>query len=255
MNGTRYLTLVLLWVSASVFGQATIGVPGDAPTIQAAIAAAQGGDTILVAPGNYNESGLSFLGKSIIVRADQGPSLTVINIGPSAVFQFVSGEGPESVLDGFSMINGSATAIVINGASPTILNCNVSGLSATAVTIDGSATTTPTFEDCSFTAISGTVATLNGGSPIFDRCTFTSNSSFNTITSLTPDPVTIRDSEFVNNLANATIDVLSNPIVPIQELNLIRCRFEGNTINLGNSVIRFFSGRTLEHRRLRFRQQ
>ncbi len=44
--------------------QATIHVPADQPTIQSGIDAAQNGDTVLVAPGNYAES-LDFKGKGV----------------------------------------------------------------------------------------------------------------------------------------------------------------------------------------------
>jgi hypothetical protein len=52
--------------SLAATAQTTIRVPADQPTIQSGINAAQNGDTVLVAPGTYNEN-LDFKGKSITV--------------------------------------------------------------------------------------------------------------------------------------------------------------------------------------------
>ena len=49
-------TLALILCSTTAFG-ATIHVPGDHPTIQAAIDASADGDTVLVADGTYNGNG------------------------------------------------------------------------------------------------------------------------------------------------------------------------------------------------------
>ena len=103
-------------------------VPADYPTIQGAINAAVNGDTIQVAPGTYVEN-LNFLGKAIRVTSDQGAELTVIDGNQAAsVVSFVSGEGPQSVLSGFTLQHGKAAGspglrgggIRIENSSPTI---------------------------------------------------------------------------------------------------------------------------------------
>jgi hypothetical protein len=104
-----------------------INVPADQPAIQAAIAAAAGGDTVLVAPGTYVEN-LNFLGKAITVTSSQGPLVTVIDGNQSgSVVTFNSGEGPSSSLNGFTIRNGKAGGPALRGggirienASPTI---------------------------------------------------------------------------------------------------------------------------------------
>jgi hypothetical protein len=84
----------------------TLNVPADYLTIQAAIDAAESGDTVLVAPGMYAEN-LDFLGKAITVKSSDGPEATVIDGGQNAsVVTFVGGEGLDSVLDGFTLTNG-----------------------------------------------------------------------------------------------------------------------------------------------------
>src|SRR5262245_2486473 len=85
---------------------ATFRVPSDRPTIQSAINDAIGGDTVLVAPGTYSEH-IDFRGKAITVTSESGPQDTIIDAGnaDSVVF-FISGEGRDSVLNGFTLQNG-----------------------------------------------------------------------------------------------------------------------------------------------------
>lgn len=59
-------TLVLVLCKSAP--AAIINVPGDQPSIQAAINAAVNGDEIIVAPGRYLEN-INFLGKAITVRS------------------------------------------------------------------------------------------------------------------------------------------------------------------------------------------
>jgi len=54
---------------------ATISVPTDQPTIQAAIDYELSGDVIEVAPGTYSES-IDFLGKAITLRSVNGPGMS-----------------------------------------------------------------------------------------------------------------------------------------------------------------------------------
>ncbi len=119
--------------------QSTINVPQDQPTIQAAIAVAVNGDTVLVAPGVYNEQ-IDFLGKAITVRSSGGADVTTIDsLGATAwldfpdgaVVRMINGEGPASVLEGFTVTgaNGPASpgdcGIWCDGLSPTIKDCIV----------------------------------------------------------------------------------------------------------------------------------
>jgi hypothetical protein len=61
----------LAMLAASVALGATIHVPADQPTIQAAINVAANGDTALVAPGTYVEN-INFMGRAITVTSSGG---------------------------------------------------------------------------------------------------------------------------------------------------------------------------------------
>ncbi len=97
--------LVLLFTNTTQasFSRGTIiHVPGDFPTIQAAIDASLTGDTILVASGTYTEN-IDYLSKDITVTSELGPLPTIINGGHSGS---VVNIGPLGRLIGFTLTNG-----------------------------------------------------------------------------------------------------------------------------------------------------
>jgi len=106
-------------------------VPEDYTTIQEAINVAVDGDTVMAYPGTYYEN-IDFKGKAITVTSKEGPEVTVIDGGQKrSVVTFRSGEGQDSVLDGFSLTNGIGAlgwfermggGIFCFNASPTIKN-------------------------------------------------------------------------------------------------------------------------------------
>lgn len=84
-------------------------VPDNYPTIQGAIGAASDGCVIIVRDGTYTEN-IDFMGKAITIRSRNGPDKTIIDGGGNgSVVVFRSGEGLGSILEGFSLINGSGT--------------------------------------------------------------------------------------------------------------------------------------------------
>jgi hypothetical protein len=109
-----------------------IHVPADQPTIQAAINAANNGDTVLVSDGTYKEN-INFIGKAITVTSVNGPKVTTIDGGAvNSVVTFNMNEPSTSVLNGFTITNGfpnfqtpnfgDGGGIFIGGSSPTITN-------------------------------------------------------------------------------------------------------------------------------------
>jgi len=84
-------------------------VPGDCPTIQAGIDSCSTGDTVMVSPGTYVEN-IDFLGKAIVVVSLYGPDSTVIDGNQEgSVVTFANGESVHSVIEGFTITNGSGT--------------------------------------------------------------------------------------------------------------------------------------------------
>jgi len=116
-------TATMLLLCSSIAAQANvIKVPADHATIQSAINAAVNGDTIEVAPGTYVEN-LNFIGKAIRVTSAQGAQVTIIDGNQNgSVVTFVSGEGNQSVLNGFTIRNGDATASGLRGGAVRIEN-------------------------------------------------------------------------------------------------------------------------------------
>jgi parallel beta-helix repeat protein len=113
--------------------------PADFNNIQAAIDDSNNDDTIIVADGVYKGLGnrdIDFKGKAIVVHSENGPQNCIIDCGKksnhyqpygNAGFIFNSEENPDSVLNGFTIINGSNGAIFCGRyggtSSPTIINC------------------------------------------------------------------------------------------------------------------------------------
>jgi hypothetical protein len=109
---------------------AVIHVPGDVPSIQEGIDAAEDGDTVALADGIFRGPGnkkVNFRGKAITVRSANGPLKCIVDCEHDGNgFVFESNEGSNSVLDGLTIMNGQALyggGIRIKESSPTVTNC------------------------------------------------------------------------------------------------------------------------------------
>ena len=156
--------LIVLAVSLAVAFVTTaradiLHVPGDFPTIQAAIDAAMDGDEVEVHPGTYNET-INLLGKAITVRSSDGAGVTTIDgtgLGDSVV-KCLSGEEPDTILDGFTITGGSALlggGMLNVNSSPTVTNC--------------------TFSENSAIVGGGGMLNMEGSSPTIINCVITRN--------------------------------------------------------------------------------
>jgi hypothetical protein len=171
-------------VSASVVG-AMIQVPGDQGTIQLGIdAAVSGVDEVVVGPGTYNER-IDLDGKAITLRSSGGAGVTTIDGGAGgSVVTCSSGETGATVLEGFTITNGSASfggGMRNNGSSPTVRNCRFIGNVATIVGggMDNNGGH-PTVTNCAFignTADNGGGMDNNGGHPTVTNCAFIGNTA------------------------------------------------------------------------------
>ncbi len=130
------LVMSLVVLAAAQTHANVIHVPAGQPTIQQGLDAAAEGDTVLVAPGTYTGSlntGLDFGGVNICLISESGPDVTIIDCEhslPRAIW-LRSGEDPSSLIEGFTICNGSGTAYGAGmrclGSSPTIRDCVFTG--------------------------------------------------------------------------------------------------------------------------------
>ncbi len=142
-------------------GGRVLYVPGSYATIQSAIYAATDGDVVEVAPGAYAEN-FDTIGKAIIVRSAGGAATTILTGIPGddlPIATVNSGEGPDTVIEGFTFNNPEGTTFFaagmdIAGADPTVRNCD--------------------FFDCR-TNDRGGALQIFSGSPRFEGCDFVHN--------------------------------------------------------------------------------
>jgi hypothetical protein len=167
-------------------------------SIQTAIDNSADGDEVVVAEGTYFEA-ISFLGRAITVRStDPGDPAVVANTvidgtGHFHVVQCVSGEGADTVLNGFVITGGNADGATPNNrgggmynfaSSPTVMNCVFTDNSA-ALFGGGmhNQAGSPTVTSCSFSGntagIGGGMANTEGGSPAVSDCSFSGNTADN----------------------------------------------------------------------------
>ena len=181
----RLSFVLAIGLATSTARAAVINVPGDQPTIQAAINAAVNGDEILIAPGTYNQ-GLSLSNKAITLRGSGGAAVTILE-GPSPNSKIISVSNAEAdtVLDGLTFTNageGFGSGVVgIGNSGPTIQNCIFSNNNGTA--IGGNAVAGMVISNCQFinnidiAQTGGAIDFFGGVGPTITNCTFTNNSA------------------------------------------------------------------------------
>jgi hypothetical protein len=126
-------------------GTLVFAVPQHFATVASAVAAATPNSIVRVGPGTYTGR-IDFAGKAITVESTAGAAATVLDGGgqPGSIVSFLSGEGPGSVLRGFTIRNGVGGTVLpqapwqytvgggihINLSSPTVEDCVVENCSA-----------------------------------------------------------------------------------------------------------------------------
>lgn len=108
---TALFILSCAMIGTRVADAATLKVPGQFATIQAAVDAAAAGDTILVADGTYAGTGnhdIDFHGKGLTVKSSGGPANCIIDCRKQGrAFYLHSDEKPACRIEGFTMTNAS----------------------------------------------------------------------------------------------------------------------------------------------------
>ena len=170
-----------------------IRVPEVVETIQAAIDQAEAGDVVSVKPGIWNQA-IDLKGKAITLQSRAGAEKAVLD-GTSlkdSVLRCVTGEGPKTVIEGFTIVNGTGHetlygtkaavggGLIILGASPTIRDCvflnNDVNYNGGAVYMARGALAR--FEGCTFksnAAEKGGAVYSVQSSPVFKNCHFDNN--------------------------------------------------------------------------------
>lgn len=129
------LALGLLAAGLTRAHAATLTVPAQYPTIQAAVTAAASGDTVSVADGTYYENSLSTHGKALTIRSANGPAHCIIDGQQQGrVFVIQDGETSSTVLQGFTIRGGSGEyggGVSIYSCSPSVVDCVLTGNATT----------------------------------------------------------------------------------------------------------------------------
>ena len=123
------LSLAFVGTSATIAD--TINVPGDQPTIAAAISSSVNGDVINIAAGTYETTGtIELLGKSITLRGETGvdeqPLAIIDGQGLHGLFVVEAMSG-NAAFENLVLANGHALKgggmLVMGGNSPSLTNC------------------------------------------------------------------------------------------------------------------------------------
>ena len=228
-----------LGLQTSLWGD-VIHVPGDQPSIQAAIDVAADGDRIIVAPGTYFEN-VNLLGKAVALRSSDGPEVTTIDAnGSGTVVTCDRGEGRNTIIDGFTITGGNTIhdypdnrggGMRNKESSPTVTHCIFTGnLAALGGGMFNGDDSSPTVTHCTFAenvADSGGGMSNIGANPIVTSCLFTDNAAdlgggmFNGEGS----SPTVANCAFTNNSARIDGGMLNRDSVP----TVTDCTFTDNT--------------------------
>ena len=178
------VSLVLVLAFSGIASATVITVPGDQPTIQQGLDAAQEGDTVLVAPGTYYEVIFWPATNGIKLLSAAGAESTTIDAtNDSSVIHFpgLGGIDTTTVLRGFRITNGGNVSygggIYMTQSSPIIEQCVVDSNNAGGGICCNNASN-PIIRFCTISQNSGGgIAFNNSSAGLVDSCTISGNSA------------------------------------------------------------------------------
>jgi hypothetical protein len=170
-----------------------LGVPGDYASIPTALWSAEPGSTVCVAAGTYHQQ-VDFGGRAVRLIGVDGSAVTVIDgAGFGPVVSMTHGEGPETILEGFTITGSSDghdhTCFNLDGASPTLRDLVVMECTgeydagAMNLTNSSPTITNVTFDSNTSEHEAGAVC-LQSSSPVFNNVAFYNNFANNQAGSL-----------------------------------------------------------------------
>ena len=217
-------------VCCSLASADTLVVPDEYGTIQAAIDAAQDGDTVLVSPGVYTGSGSAVVdmkGKAILLQGIGDlfdPKPVIDGEGLRTCLVCESGETFETRIRGLEFSNGSNISQgggvrCASGTSPFFQNCCFADNFGSGVSCEPGSS--PSFENCFFRQNTSTLGVglqvAKGASVLVENCAFDENQAI---------------------VQGGGINVYGS-------VSATNCTFDGNIGESGGGGIRVWSGGSL----------
>lgn len=209
----------------------TIRVPSAQPTIQAGLAAAVSGDTVLVACGTYYEHELAMPPGVVLTSEGGDPSCVTVDAERQGGILVCEGVGATASIIGLTMTRGDAElggALFCVDSSPLIVDCRF---------LDNSADH------------GGAIYCSGDAAPAISGCSFEANSCFwgrggAIACDIARDEVTISDCLFETNAADEGGALYCNYCSP----TITACAFRENTAtgSLGGAVSCWHSSLLLE---------
>ncbi len=245
-------------IHVSTSGDDVTGIGSESipfATIQHAIDMSENGDTVLVHDGTYTGDGnrdISYDGRSIVVISENGPEMTIIDCQgseaePHRGFYFHNEEDENTILTGFSIINGfgdTGGGIRLDHyVTPYITNCIFENNKTTgpggAVSVDYASNLD--MADCVFigdSASSGGAVYYNDATGSITGCTFTGNiSGHGGALRLHFSHPDIADCIFENNQSLGNGGAIGGMM---GSSGIMNCEFKGNTAASSGGAAWFF---------------
>lgn len=243
---------------------ATLTVPTDHATIGAALAAAQSGDRVEIAPGTYPEHGLVLPEGITVIGLGASPSDVVIDGGDQGRIFLAEGILRATYLRNLAMTGGRASgetsydrsggALLVNNSFIQVIGCLFSGNAADA---QGGAvrasSSTLIIDNCTFesnTALNGGGGAIDcsyGSSPLIKNCRFTLNQAawggaISCRANSSPQVIDsyFQDNEAIGNLAFGGAVFTDNEALP----TFTRSTFHRNRARYGGALACFQDSET-----------